>query len=243
MSLHVIDENSNVAIDQRRKRPLCTLILSLLPREISLPAHTYRAHVQHENNCSYTCPVHHSCCFRWLLLLCVRKYPHHTPWSFSLSLLSNLHSLPPSQALPRGEGKSPPRVPCVYPRACLRVRAWHVYICVCACVYVRVYLGVCACICTCACACVSTCACVCLHVCMCACEYHLSVCVHICVCVSACVHACECQAVSSPPIHNMFPGIQEAARPLSHNVRGLIMFVWVWNLFVYTRMFQTCINV
>jgi len=30
----------------------------------------------------------------------------------------------------------------------------------------------------------------------------------------------------------MFPGTRQAPRPLSHNVRGLFMFIWVWNILI-----------
>jgi len=62
------------------------------------------AHVQPETHCACTCPVRHVRCFRWLLLRYVQKYSYYTPWPFSLSVLSNLHSLPPSQAHARWEG-------------------------------------------------------------------------------------------------------------------------------------------
>jgi hypothetical protein len=69
-----------------------------------------------------TCYVRHARCFQWLLLLYVRKYSHYTPCPFSLSLLPNPHCLPHYQAHARVEGSSPPRVSCVYPRACVCVR-------------------------------------------------------------------------------------------------------------------------
>jgi len=55
------------------------------------------------------------------------------------------------------EGSSPPRLSCVYPRAYVCVREYHVSVCVQACVYVRVCLGVFACVCTCASLCESVC--------------------------------------------------------------------------------------
>jgi len=112
----------------------------------------------------------------------------------SLSHLPDLHRHPPYQADARGEEYCPPCVSCVYPRACLHVRACHV-VCLRArvCV-VRICFGVC--VSACVCACVSVRACVRLCVCVCMRECHVSVCVHVCVCVSACVRACQCLRLS-----------------------------------------------
>jgi len=133
-----------------------------------------------QTDCACTCLVRHVRCFQWLLSLFVRKYSHYTPCSFSLFLLPNLLCLPPYQADTRREASSPPRVLCVYPRGCVRVRACHVCVCVRACGCVRVPLGVCACLCTCV--FLSACVCVCLRVRMC-----------VCVCASACANAiCMC---------------------------------------------------
>jgi len=88
----------------------------------------------------------------------------------------------PYQADARGEGYSPPRVSCVYPRACVRVRAQHVCVCMRTCVCARVCFDVCACVCTCV--CLRACVRVCLRVRVC-----------VCVCASACANAmrlCAC---------------------------------------------------
>jgi len=83
---------------------------------------------------------------------------------------------------------------------------------------------------------------VCVRVCL-----RLRVCVYVCastcvrvrasspcVCVRArvcvCTRACVRVSASSPTFYNMFPGIRQATRPLSHDVGGLLMFVWVWNI-------------
>jgi len=92
-------------------------------------------------------------------------------------------------------------------RACVRVRVYvRVYVCVFACVHVR--------------------ACIRVHV-------HMP-----CVCMRArmrvCVYVCACVWVSASfsSTYNMFPGTRQAPRPLSHNVGGLFMFIWVWNMLV-----------
>jgi len=129
----------------------------------------------------------------------VRKYSHYTPCLFSLSLLPNLHCLPPYQAHTHVEGPSPPCVSYVYPRACVCVRACHMSVCVLACLCVRVCLGVFACVCECA--SLRTCvgvylrvhACVC--VCVCTCTY-AGVCVRACVHLSVCVFPSYLQYVS-----------------------------------------------
>jgi len=115
------------------------------------------------------------------------------PHAPSLSLLPNLHCLPPYQAHARGEGFSPPRVSCVYPRACVCVRACHVSVCVWVCVCARVCLGVFACVCTCTslrvcvCVCLRVRACVCVCVCACA-NHHRNA-----MCLCACTYAGVCQ--------------------------------------------------
>jgi len=72
------------------------------------------------------------------------------------------------------EGRGTPLRAChVYPRACVRLRAWHVCVYVRACVYVRVCACVSALVCVCACVrvyvCVRVCMCVCARVCASAC--------------------------------------------------------------------------
>jgi len=153
------------------------------------------------------------------------------PHALSLSLFCPTPCLPHYQAHARVEGSSPPRVSCVYPRADVCVRECHVSVCVRACVYVRVCLGVFACVCTCA----SLRACVCVylrvHVCVCVCvcvlECHVSVCMHVCECVPARGRACECVRLFSS-IYNMLTGTSATASP--HNVGGLFLLDWVWNI-------------
>ena len=136
------------------------------------------------------------CCFQWLLSLYVQKYSHYTTCSLSLSLLPNLHCLPPYQAQTRVEGSSPACVSRVHARACVCVRACHVRVCVCACVCVRVCLRVFACVCTCASlrVCVYTCAWVRASVCVCACANAmcLCTCMYAGVCLRACMRVSVC---------------------------------------------------
>jgi len=178
--------------------PHCACTCSVCCPCLRLPCPYLRA----LGHCACSCSVRHACCFRRLLSLYMQKYSHYTPCPFSVFLLPNLHCLPPYQADARVDslrGYSPPRVSCVYPRACVSVRAWHVRVCVRACVCVRVCFGVCACVCTCVClrACVRVCVCVCACGCASACvrvrarmPSHDSVCVHVCMCMSECVRAC-----------------------------------------------------
>jgi len=42
--------------------------------------------------------------------------------------------------------------------------------------------------------------------------------------------------VSFPSIYNMLTVIQQVSRPLSHNVRGLLLLVGVWNIFYLNAM-------
>jgi len=150
-----------------------------------------------QTHCACTCSVRHAC-FRCFSSLYVRKYSHYTPCPFSLSLPPNFRCLPTYQADARGEGYSSPRISCVYPRACVRVRAWHVCVCVRACVCVRVCFGACVCVCTCVClrACVRVClrvrVCVCVCTCACANAMCLCACTHACVCLHACVRVSVC---------------------------------------------------
>jgi len=122
---------------------------------------------------------------------------HYTPCPFSLSLLPNPHYLPHYQAHARVEGSSPPRVSCVFLRACVCVRECHVSVCVRACVCMRVWACLRACVrvrvcvrvsvCTCACVRASACVCACSNaMCLCACTYE-GVCQRAGVRVSVCV--------------------------------------------------------
>jgi len=112
------------------------------------------------------------------------------PHALSLSLFcpTLTVSVPHYQAHARVEGSSPPRVSCVYLRACVCVRECHVNFCVRACVHVRVCLGVFACVCTCG---------VCVRVCVCNCTcVRASACVCACsnvMCLCACTYAGVCQ--------------------------------------------------
>ena len=169
-----------------------------------------------------------------LLLLLQKKYSrsnysHYAPCPFSVFLLPNLHCLPPYQADARGEGYSPPHVSCVYPRARVSVRAWHVCVCVHAYVCVPVWFGLCLCVYT----------CVCLHACVRVClRVRVCVCVCACVCASACVRVrarlrvCVCVRVGVyfSPIYNRFPGI-----PLSHNVGVLLAQACMYASFAYVN--------
>jgi len=100
-----------------------------------------------------------------------------------MTLLSLSYTHPPPSPLSpgcaRGEGYFPPRVSCVYLRACVRVCDCGVLACMrvmCESVCVRV----------CACECVLVCVCVCVRVC---------ICVRVSVCVCACVRARACMRV------------------------------------------------
>jgi len=124
-------------------------------------------------HCPCTSSVCHACCFRCLSLLYVREYSHYTPCSFSLCRLCPTSTVPRLTRLTHAGRGTPLRACHVYPRACVRLCAWHVCVCVRACVCVRV------------CACVSVLVCVraCVRVC---------VCVRVCMCVCACVCASAC---------------------------------------------------
>jgi len=39
-------------------------------------------------------------------------------------------------------------------------------------------------------------------------------------------------SASFPPFYNVFPGIRQPSRPLSYNVGGSLMLVWVWKFLV-----------
>jgi len=143
-------------------------------------------------HCPCTSSVRHACCFRCLLSLYVRKYSHYTPCSFSLCCLCLTSTVPRLTRLTH-EGRGTPLRACyVYPRACVRLRAWHVCVCVRACVYVRVCTCVSALVCACVCTCVflragvHVCLRVRVCVCMCACA-----CVNA-ICLCACMYACVC---------------------------------------------------
>jgi len=126
---------------------------------------------------------------------------------FSLSLLPNIHRQPPYQAYARGEGYSPRRVSCVYPRACVRVcvcvMCVSVCVSVCACEFVLVCVRACVRVCVCVCVCVRAglCVCACAYVnamCLCACTYAF-VCLRACVRVSVCVFPSHLQYVPRNP--------------------------------------------
>jgi len=69
---------------------------------------------------------------------------------------------------------------------------------------------------------------------LCACAYANAMCLCACtyayVYLRACVRVSVCVFLSY--LQYVHPGIQEAARPLSHNVGCMLMFDWVWNVLV-----------
>jgi len=120
---------------------------------------------------------------------------------------------------------------CVYPRACLRVHAWHVCLCVCVCV--RASFDVCVCIRVCLRALVPTrvrarvcvrMSCVCLHARMRVCVY-----VRVCECMCLALLSIMCFQASDPP------------HGLSHTTSGVYSCLFRSGAFGFnTIMFQTC---
>jgi len=178
-------------------------------------------------HCACTCSVRHACCFRWFLSLYVMKYSHYTPRPRSLSLSCPTSTPPPLPRLTHPGGGSP--LPachvCICVRVCVCVRVPCVSVCMraCACEFVLVCVRACGRVCVCVRVRVCVCACVCAYACvrMRAWMPWVYVCARTRVCV--CVRACVWVSASFPPIYNMFPGLRQAPRPLSHNVGGLLM--------------------
>jgi len=166
---------------------VCHVITSVDPLTNPLRV-SYSAHC--------TSYVLHARCFRWLLLLYVRKYCHYTPCPFSLSLLPNplSASLPGSRT--RGGVLPSARVMCI--STCRCMCAWvsceclRAGVCVRARLFGRVCVRVYVCESACVCVCVLARACVRLRVCV---RARMScVCVHarmrVCASARACVWVC-----------------------------------------------------
>ena len=49
---------------------------------------------------------------------------------------------------------------------------------------------------------------------------------------ATCAPVLDRVSASFPPFYNVFPGIRQPSRPLSYNVWGSLMHVWVWNILV-----------
>ena len=177
----------NLKHNRRRKRPMLTKPFVCAYVFLAAVCHAPTcscplcAHVWPDTHCACICPVLHARCFQWLLSLYVQKYSHYTPWPVSLSLLSNLHCLPPFPGSHIKGGLIPSaRVMCV--SACVLACACMASVCLCACVRVRASLFWCVCVRVYV--CVYASACVRVRVGM------PCVCVRACICVRACVRAC-----------------------------------------------------
>ena len=170
---------------------------------------------------------------------CVRKYSRYTPWPFSLSLLSNLHSLPPFPGSRMRGGVIPSaRVMCV--SACVFACACMASsVCLCACVCVRASLFWCVCVRVYV--CVSARACMRLCVCVCVCECHVSVCGHVCMCVRACVRACKYLRLSL--LSTICSQESDKRHGLSLTMSGVYSCLFGSGTFwLRTMMFQTSTN-
>jgi len=212
-------------------------MLSLLPREMPLPAHAFRARVSgqrliaHAPALSVMSAVFGGC-YR-----CMCGNTFTIPHDPSLSLFCPTSTLSPLPR-PTHAGRGNPLRAC---HVCIHVRVGvcasgmcvsvRVRLCTCkfvlVCVraYVRVCVRACMRVCLRVCVCVCVCACVCANaICLCACTY-ACVCLRACVRVSVCVFPSYLQYVSRNP--GSATSSLSQLRGLVHVCLGLEYFVYI----------------